>query len=374
MTTSARLDSVVVALIHSMPPDQIAKLWYALVDWLANRAARMESRGLGEFDTVWDKVVDAAELHPSGYNQKPGRDWSFESLNSVVGRLVLALMDVRLPDGQNAVPAKWISRLTKVLKLPGDHGRHALHLAAQRTSWLHYHEPAWTDAHVLSKATDGGPDGDAFWSGFARMGHVPDPALIKQLKTSMLERVSGGGREEHNLIGYLLSGWGIEGPRQIVSDAELRDVLVLSDNDVRHTVLRFVGEWASKHQQWQDFVLPFIAKVWPKQRRLETPQMSSALVRFASGFPSQFATILNIISRRLVTLSREHSVHLDCAVTDLDDDGIEALLIALEKLLPEDRAEWPYDGKQIIDALVAADRGRGQRLDDLIRRAAEREY
>ncbi|WP_246763658.1 SIR2 family protein [Rhizobium bangladeshense] len=226
MKTSARLDSVVIVLIHSLPPDEIAKLWYPLVEWLSSRAAQLEARRLGEFDIIWDKVVAAAELHPSGYKQKPGRDWSFESLNSVVGRLVLALMDMSLPDGQNSVPAQWISRLTKVLKLPGDHGRHALHLVAQRTSWLRYYEPAWTDAYVLSKATVDGPDGDAFWSGFARMGRVPDRALIKQLKPSMLSRIGRGGQEEHNLIGYLLSGWGAEGPDQIVSDAELRDVLV----------------------------------------------------------------------------------------------------------------------------------------------------
>ncbi|MDR7224369.1 SIR2 family protein [Aminobacter aminovorans] len=374
MPTSARLDSVVVALIRLLPPDEIAKLWFPLVEWLSNRAARLEARDLGEFDIIWDKVVAAAELHPSGYKQKPGRDWSFESLNSVVGRLVLALMDMGLPDGQNAMPAKWLSRLTKVLQLSGDHGRHALHLVARSSLWLRYHEPAWTDVHVFSKATVRGPDGDAFWSGFARMVRVPDPTLIKQLKPSMLERVGQGGREEHNLIGFLLSGWGTKGGDQIVSDAELRDILILGDNDIRESVLRLVSNWASSNREWQDLALSFVRKVWPKQRTLKTPQMSSALFRFASGLPRQFAAILDIILPRLVPLSRGHSMHLVCEVTDLDTDGVEALLTALEKLLPDDRIEWPFEGKRIIDALVAAGLGSGPRLKGLALRAAERDH
>ncbi|MGO7632706.1 SIR2 family protein [Rhizobium leguminosarum] len=374
LTTSARLDSVVVALIRSLPSDEIAKIWYPLIEWLTSRAQLLESRGLGQFDMIWDKVVAAAELHPSGYKQKPKRDWPSEALNSPIGRLVLALMQIPLPEDQKGVPPTWVARMTKVLKLEGDHGRHALHLAAQRALWLHHYEPVWTDDLVLSKATQDGPDGDAFWSGFARMRQAPDPALIRRLKPTMMARVGTGDRVESNLIAFLLSGWGAKEPEQAVTDAELRDVLVLGDNNVRQSLLRFLKDWASRSQEWQELVLPFLYKVWPKQRTIKSPQMSSALLRFASGLPSQFAAILGSVSGRLVTLSHGHGLHLHCKVTDLDGDGVEALLSALEKLLPEDRAEWPYDGKVIIDELVAAGLGRGQRLDNLKRRAGEREY
>ncbi|TAT79519.1 hypothetical protein ELI56_15550 [Rhizobium ruizarguesonis] len=374
LTTSARLDSVVVALICSLSSDEIAKIWYPLVEWLTSRSPQLESRGLGQFDIIWDKVVAAAELHPSGYKEKPKRDWSSEALNSPIGRLVLALMQLRMPEDRKGVPAAWIVRMTKVLQLPGDHGRHALHLAAQRALWLNHYEPAWTYDHVLSKAIEAGPDGDAFWSGFARMRQAPDPALIKRLKPAMMARVGTGERVEINLIAFLLSGWGAKGPEQAVSDAELRDILVLGDDSVRQSVLRFLRDWATQSQEWQGSVLPFLRNVWPRQRTIKTPQMSSALLRFASGLPSQFAAILDSVSARLVTLSQGHGMHLHCKVTDLDRGGVEALLSTLEKLLPEDRAEWPYDGKVIIDELVAAGLGRGQRLDNLKRRADEREY
>lgn len=374
MQTSARMDTVVVRLMRSLPSDEIAKLWYPLVDWFAERTSLFEARGLGEFDIIWDKVVAAAAQQPSGYKQKPGRDWSFESLNTVIGRLVLALLEVELPEGQRTVPAKWISRLDKVLALPGDHGRHALYLVARQVSWLHFHEPAWTEARILAKAAGSGPDADAFWSGFARMHRVPPPDLIGLLKSPMLARVRQGGTEEANLTAYLLSGWAAEGAERFVSDSELRDTLIVGGDDVRHAALRFVGDWVVEHQRWQDLVLPFVSKVWPKQRTVKTPQMSSALVRFASAVPMQFAQIIGIVSGSLVPLSLGHSLHLDCEVADLDAAGIEALVMALEKLLPSERGNWPHEGKRLIDAIVAAGVGQGPRLDELSRRAAERRY
>ncbi|MBY3217783.1 hypothetical protein HFO21_26085 [Rhizobium laguerreae] len=372
--TTQRQDSVVVTLIRKLPPDDIAKLWYPLVDWFSKRADHFEARGHGEFDIVWDKVVEAAALHPSGYKEKPRRDWSFEALNSVAGRLVRALMSVTLPEGQNEVPATWIIRLTKALQLPGDHARYALYHVVRNLDWFHYHQKDWTELYVLSKATIGGPDSDVFWSGFAGMSRVPGPTLLEQLKPAMLARVGSAVRAEQNLLGYVLSGWGSKKRDQIITDAELRDVLILGDTELRIAVLRFLGDWASESDEWRVMVLPFINRVWPKQRTLQTPELSAALVRFASRFPEQFAAILSTVNRRLVALSAGHGLHLHCKAADLDEAGAQALIAALEKLLPEDRTTWPYNAKDIIGDLAARDFGRSPSLDSLTRRAAEREH
>ncbi|MGO7242878.1 SIR2 family protein [Rhizobium ruizarguesonis] len=370
--TSQRLNSVAVALILKLSPEEIAKLWYPLVEWLSKRIAQFEARGIGEFDAIWDKVVEAASLKPSGYKQTPKRDWSFESLNSIAGRLVMALMDAGLSEGQNEIPAIWITRLTKVLELPGDHARHALYHVARQTIWFNHYQPAWMESYVLSKAVAAGPDADAFWSGFSRMARVPDPVLLKQLKPTMLARVGSGGRLEKNLLACLLSGWGSKEHDQIVTDAELRDLLILGSDEVRLGVLHSLGDWAAQNAKWREMLVPFVTKVWPKQRTLETPQMSSAFFRFASKFPDRFAEIVNIVSRRLVTLSAGHNLRLSCSITELDNEGVEALLTVFEKLLSDDRTEWPYEATRIINDLVTAGLGKGPRLDKLARRAAER--
>ena len=372
--TSAELDAKVVSLVVLLPLDDFAKLWYPLVDWFARRAAAFDQAGGGHFDLVWDRVVEAAAVHPSGYKQKPGRDWSFEALNSVIGRLVLALLDIKLPPGTNGIPATWLARLHKVLNLPGDHARHAVYLVAQQSGWFNHWEPSWWDAELLPKSSGQGPDGDAFWSGFSRMHRVPEPLLFERVKASLLQRVRKGDRKENNLVGHLLTGWGRPAPGQQVSDNELRDVLILGDDDIRQSALRHVSNWSAEHQGWADLVLPFLARVWPKQRTAKTAPMSSALFWFASTLPRQFAPIIDQVIGRMVPLSRGHSMHLQCEVTDLDAAGIEALLLALERLLSEDRQEWPYEGKTIIQSMSDADVGQGPRFEELKRRADESPY
>jgi hypothetical protein len=206
------------------------------------------------------------------------------------------------------------------------------------------------------------------------MHYIPDPELLVQLKPAMLARVGSGGRAEQNLVGYLLSGWGSKRHDQIVSDAELRDMLILGDHTLRQAVLNFVGDWAADALEWRDMVLPFINRIWPKQRTVRTPEMSAALLRFASRFPDQFAAILAVVNRRLVTVSGPHNLHLKCEVAALDEEATHALIAALEKLLPDERSAWPYNCKEIIDALAASGRAPGPSLDGLVRRAAEREF
>ncbi|KQM32219.1 hypothetical protein ASF03_12025 [Rhizobium sp. Leaf68] len=372
--TTTRMNTVVVQLVGRMSPDEIAKLWYPLVEWFAARARIFEYNGNGQFDQLWDTVVDAAALHPSGYKQKRGRDWSFEAHNSVIGRLVLSLLDMPLPQGSQAVPAAWIERLDRVLSLPGDHARHALHLVAQRSIWFHYHEPQWTKDRVLSKAAGNGPDADAFWSGFSRMGRVPPPELFAQLKSPMFARVGNDGRDERNLIGYLMSGWAGEGSQRVVSDTELRDALVLGGDDVRRTALQFLGDWAEEDERWQSLVMPFVQRVWPKQRTVKKPQMSSELIRFASSVPKQFGEILEAVMGSLVPLSRGHALRLECEVSDLDAAGVDSLVSALQTLLPSERENWPHEGKRLVAAIMTIGVAQGAALDDLSRRAAERDF
>lgn len=371
VATSQRLDSIVVTLIRNMAPDDIVRFWYPLIKWLSKRADRFEARGYGEFDLIWDKVIEAATLHPSTYKQKPGRDWAFEALNAVIGRLVNVLMHLTLPEGQVVVPATWIARLTKVLKLPGDHARHALYHVARKANWFYFHQKMWMEEYVLPCASDTGPNGDVFWAGFSRMVYIPDPELLVQLKPAIIARVGAGGSAEKNLVGYLLSGWGRKHHDQIVTDTELRDILILGDNSLRMSMLDYITQWATNEPEWRDQVLPFIARVWPKQRTVRTPQMSAALFRFASCFPDHLAAILTIVSRRLVTISGSDNLYLKCKVAELNEEGILALIVALEKLLPDERSAWPYHCKSIIDDLAATGLARGRSLDGLIQRAAD---
>lgn len=59
--------------------------------WLSHRAERMEKGDAAGFHLIWDAVIGAAHLQLSNCTEKPDRDSSFESINIVVGQMVLEL-------------------------------------------------------------------------------------------------------------------------------------------------------------------------------------------------------------------------------------------------------------------------------------------
>lgn len=115
----------------------------------------------------------------------------------------------------------------------------------------------------------------------------------------------------------------------------------------------------------------FLQKVWPKQITAKTPEMSRALFSFSCSMPDQLAVLIEAIKERLVPLAPGGHIHLGFDVTTLDAEGVDALMVALEALLPERRADWPYGAEEIVQALVDADLGAGARRSGLERRAAE---
>lgn len=366
--TSDAFDTAVVQAVRSMEPNDVARIWYPLVDWLAKRASKFEARELGEFDAVWDAIIAAARIQPSGYKPKRDRDWSFEALNSIAGRLTQCLLEMTPPSSE--VPASWLARLDKVLGLPGDHSRHALYIVVGQLRWLEYHEPKWTMAQVVSRSHDG-DDADAFWAGFTRVPFLPREDLFSHLKADLLSRVHQGTRESRSLIGYLLGGWGaVKGPK-LISDVELRGALVLTNDEVRRSLLHVLQQSALQDADWRTRVIPFFRDVWPKQRTLKTPEMSSYLFRVASAFPDLFSEILKLIMVRFVRLTRGHGLHVHAAISSFDAQGLHAMVAALSKLLPEDRADWPYEAKTTIKEIKETGLINSVELDRLVRRADE---
>lgn len=336
--------------IERLSPESISKFWYPLVDWLVQHADAVEAAGA--FERIWAAMLRAATDVPSGYRSKPDRDWSFEALNSVIGRLMRAQLSTSLPSGEKSVPADWIRRMQDALELPGDHSRHALEVIARQINWLFTYEPAWTEAHVIRRMRSEGENASAFWAGIISRGHPPTESLFPILKDDLLARVRDGGRGARTLIAMVLVGWAGIGRKQQVSDVEMRDALILSSNEVRLAALGHLGDWADEHDEWARKVVPFLQRVWPKQRTAKTSVMSAALLRLASHNVASFATALEVISPRLVPLGAGDTLHLACKVNELDEDGAQSLIAALELLLPSDTAQWPYDAKDLISDLA----------------------
>jgi hypothetical protein len=118
-------------------------------------------------------------------------------------------------------------------------------------------------------------------------------------------------RAEANVIGgFLLIGW--EGdangdpPEQLVSSAELRELLVGSDDDLRAQILWHLEHWSADPQgQWRARLVPFLTDVWPNHRAVRTPEMSTRLVDLAMASGDLFPQVVQAILSRLVPVRGE---------------------------------------------------------------------
>lgn len=358
--TSTRMNLVVANVVKKLPPEEVAKFWFPLADWLSAKTPQILPACPEIFDLIWDAITSAATAVPSPYPQKPNRRWTDESLNAPIGRLTRALF--RDPDGANfkpsgGLPERWKVHLEQVLAAPGDHRRHALSIIARKTAWLFQTDPDWVKRNLIAPALADGDDADAFWSGFAVEAYTPQEPLFIELRDSMLKRVSRSQGERdhaHTLAGMLLVGWGAPQQRAIISAFELRDVLIGSTEVVQAAVLRHLAQFAADPDSgWKNNVLPFLRDVWPKQRSLKTVANSAHLLQLALALPDQFSQIVGVIRPWLRHIPPGQFPALPDKLEGFDQEGREALIEVLLATLPADRRDWPYDARGAIDALAA---------------------
>jgi hypothetical protein len=161
-------------------------------------------------------------------------------------------------------------------------------------------------------------------------------------------------------------------PGRLVSDGEIREVLISGDDHVRSAVLSFLGDWAGEpNSRWDGLVVPFLETVWPKQRIIRTAAMAAMLLRLAFRLPRQFPEIAKAILPRLVPVGGslfpmtyeilEHEIAAKYPV---------ALLELLDVCLPTSPSDWPLQFSKVINAIRESPAGAVDgRLADLMRRS-----
>jgi hypothetical protein len=206
----------------------------------------------------------------------------------------------------------------------------------------------------------------------------PSRTLYERLKPALLSRAMSPTRRraEANVIGgFLLIGWGgdanADPPEQLVSSAELRELLVVSDDDLRAQILWHLEHWSADPQgEWR--LVPFLTDVWPNHRAVRTPEMSTRLVDLAMASGDLFPQVVQAILSRLVpvrgevlrgfVLPSEAENHLAVVYPAV-------MLDLLWTILAEDVTLWPYKVEETLDILAEAAETRGDpRLSELRRR------
>jgi hypothetical protein len=359
--------------LQRLPPANLSGIAYPVSEWMKALGDRLYGDAANVQPGLWDSVMAALRSSPIDIRRGPPRSWGTEALNAPVGKLFDMLMMDPAKDGLDAgvgFPGHWTARLDDLLGLPGDMRRHALVMLGFRINWLATIDPEWTERRLLPLVGQFSPDGDALWDGILWRADVPPRPLFVALKSALLARVTDPHRrhEKTILAGFLLAGWG----ENEITNVELREALIHADDEFRQQLLWQLGRSSQESGFLRGKVIPFFQHVWPKQRALHTPAMSSHLANFALDSGDLMPAVVQLILPRLVptrsTYLRFRS-HGEATENHPARAYPRATLDLLCAVLGEDASTWPNRIDEVLEVLAQSpETSSDARLNELRRR------
>jgi hypothetical protein len=229
--------------------------------------------------------------------------------------------------------------------------------------WLFAIDPEWVKQAFLPAIDQEGSDADAFWAGFFWGAKVPQEALFLQMKPALLRLAHRNSetRRQHAeiLAGILLVGWGRkkdDGAR-IVSDDEMRAVLVDADDDFRVQLLWHLENWTKQPEStWRDEAVVLLTQVWPKQIGAKTPRVSAKLAELAFAQGDRFPLFVDYVLPLMVPIDQDY-IRLPIREQGelLVEKYPEPTLALLNAVLTDNARQWPYGVAELLDRIAKAD-------------------
>jgi len=264
-------------------------------------------------------------------------------------------------------PAAWLAHVDELLALPGPSRQYALVIFAFNLNWFFVIDPPFAEKTFLSVLeTDSttSADNEAVWAGFMWGARTPHRELYVRLKPLLLDkarqRQSQRRRHGEILSGILLAGWGSKGKdgKRLISNDEMRGVLLDSDDDFRSHTLWQLDRWShDEKSNWPADLLTFLRDVWPKQKQARTPKISARLCDLALGQKEKYPEVAEAVTALVSKIESEH-VFLPALH---NEEGSKALefprhtLNLLYAVLPDDAWRWPYGAGALLNELEKVD-------------------
>jgi len=147
-----------------------------------------------------------------------------------------------------------------------------------------------------------------------------------------------------------------------VSDDELRDVILHTDDEFRSQILWQAGRWSEDDREdiaahWSEMLPRFIRNAWPRQRSAKSPRISARLCDLAFSNVERFEEMAKIILPLLTTIDRSH--HMFRNFRKSEDDIVEQYprqtLALLHAVLPRKAESWPYGVGETLEQISESD-------------------
>jgi hypothetical protein len=368
-----RFVALIMEWISRLPIETLSEILHPVSRWLFDSSETIYQYCPDKLESVWACVINALKTYPecgkSTITSGQDRAWTSEAINSATGKLVDLLRKdpiINKLEKGSGFPEPWKNRAEGLLTLDGDSRRYALVEFGGILSWTHWIDPEWTENNLLSVLEREGDDLSAFWAGYFRHQQQHGLDLYLILKPHLLKIAERNShiRRSHTQIlsGILLAGWGSmdeESGSRLVSDQEMRVVLLNSDEEFRTQTLWHLERWCSNNEsEWETKCPVFLEEVWPVQKTAKSPKISSHLCQVALSNKSEFPRVADTVEG-LVGRTNQNSLHL-YGMRNSEDSVIEKFpkraLDFFYIILPENVSEWPYGFGEVLERIGEADK------------------
>ena len=363
-----RLSSLFGARLARLPSETVVELRDDVFSWLQRHlpklAAQDQPRALSIFDVLLEKLfTDEAEVEQSGEHQDRSRKTLNHAINAPVGKateLLLDLLNSQDPREESGVPLEIKSKLERLFGAPGEGADHAVCIAAHRLRWLDYIDPEWVRTTIVPWFDLEHPASESAWNGFMYDNQLPKPELFSLIKSDFLKAIVhvAGRKRLHEFL--VLGCFWHQDNDAYITFKETRQILQKTNASGRAHSLWSFTRIVEENHAWRRFGKLFLEKAWPREARFQTEQTSQHLVDLAERACAFFPEIVRTILPYLVPSSQDvGSVSFLARQSDEEMGGVptqfpDATLMLIDKIIPDDPDQVPYDLDSLIEMVAEA--------------------
>ena len=361
------------------PDHQLLNFFPAIADWVKERSEALTTECLPTFFPLLSKLVSILKHSPEngksniGHSSHGQVDWYMEAINSPAGNIAQAVFNdprSKKLDKNQRFPKDWLTLLETLLKLPDISRQYVVVILFYNLCGFFNIAPEWTKAHLLPILQSSNQDDrDAAWCGFLFADSFSSFELFTILKQDLLDIAIGHTRfhptYDQMITDFILFAWDKkQEDKQCISDEEMRALLLKSDDAFRTQILKYAQQWPinENNQQASDIwkkQLPKLLKIWPRQKKARSANISAALCNllFASGsqFPDLSKLVLTLLLEKIDNPDDLYLYDLLYFEKDIINNYPEKLLEILDKVLPENAGQWPYGMDEMLERIGEAD-------------------
>jgi len=384
-----RLQRLFAHRVTRLPKDLIVALRFSVTRWMEKHLPSMAREFPVEALGIWDIVVGGlcaggeeasqsglGEVSVGGKSINRSRRTYDHAINSPIGAMADALfriLDDRKLTANSGIPNDIRPRLERLFTSPGEGADHAICQTTIRLGWLFYLDPNWVALKLVPTFSIEDKLAEPAWNGYLHSSQLSVSELFSLLKPHFLrvfEIVTDWQWDNQpisQLSEFLVIAcyWNLRTGRY-VSYAEARRMLQRLSDEGRSHAIWLLGSIVRDRRAWKAFGRPFIERAWPRETRLQTESSSRQFAAIAEDSGNNFPDVVRTICPLLVPSSQldlfvyktgeKEGDHQESAA-DLPRKFPAAMLVLLDRLVPDDPNLAPFDLGSLVNTIAVSDPG-----------------